>query len=171
MNDTARRVDFAILGWGAALILVGLVLTLVKLDLVEVEGLGRLWPLLVIAGGLWQLATGSDLEHRRNGLWVALVGGWLLVNTLRLFGLFWHDSWPLLMIQLSLLQILWPGSKGDRGSGLLTLAVGSWLLLVVTGSFGLEWRTAWPLLLVFVGLSLVFRSVLRALPAFLGDRS
>jgi len=35
----------------------------------------------------------------------------------------------------------------------------------------LEWQTAWPLLLVLVGLSMVVRALLQALPALLGGRS
>jgi len=51
------------------------------------------------------------------------------------------------------------------------LSVGVWMLLIVTHSFGLEWQTAWPLLLVLVGLSMVVRALLQALPALLGGRS
>jgi hypothetical protein len=58
-----------------------------------------------------------------------------------------------------------------RGGGLVLLSVGVWMLLIVTHSFGLEWQTAWPLLLVLVGLSMVVRAVLQALPALLGGRS
>jgi len=100
-----------------------------------------------------------------------MVGIWLLVNSLQLFGLFWHNSWPVLMILVGLLRIAWPGDNEDRAGGLVVLSVGIWCLLVVTHTFGLEWRTAWPLLLVLVGLSMVVRALLQALPALLGGRS
>ena len=100
-----------------------------------------------------------------------MVGIWLLVNTLQVFGLFWHNSWPVLMILLALLRIAWPHGDEDRGGGIVLLSVGTWLLLTVTHTFGLEWRTAWPLLLVLVGLSFVVKALLHALPAFVGGRS
>jgi hypothetical protein len=100
-----------------------------------------------------------------------LVGIWFLVNSLGLFGLFWNDSWPVLIVELALLRIVWPHGDEDRAGGLMMLSVGIWLCLVVTHSFGLQWKTAWPLLLVLVGLSMMVKSVFRALPAFFGEKS
>ena len=169
MNEPTTRLEASVLGWGVALIVVGLVFTLVQLDLID--SMSRLWPLFAIGGGLWQLATAKTPKKRRTGLLFALVGVYLLVNSLRLFGLFWHDSWPVLMIFLALLRIFWPGDNEDRAGGLVLLSVGTWMLLIVTHTFGLEWRTAWPLLLVLVGLSMVVRALLQALPTLLGGRS
>jgi len=171
MEPDTPRIDRSVLGFGVALVLAGLILTLVQLDLIELEGFGRLWPLFVVGAGAWQLINAKKARKRRAGLWIALVGIWLLVNSLQLFGLFWHNSWPVLMILLALLRIGWPDENEDRWGGLVLLSVGSWLLLIVTHSFGLEWRTAWPLLLVLVGLSMVVRAVLQALPTLLGGRS
>ena len=165
------RIDRSVLAFGVALVVAGLVLTLVKLDLIHLEGLSRLWPLFVVGYGVSHMVGAEKPKKRRAGLWIAMVGVWLLVNSLQLFGLFWHNSWPLLMILLALLRIFWPGDNEDRAGGLLLLSVGTWMLLVVTHSFGLEWRTAWPLLLVLVGLSMVVRAVLQALPTLMGGRS
>ena len=165
------RIDRSVLGFGLALVVAGLILTLVKLDLIHLAGLSRLWPLVVVGAGVAHMVSATKPKKRRAGLWIALVGVWLLVNSFQLFGLFWHNSWPVLMILLGLLRIFWPGDNEDRAGGLVVLSVGTWMLLVVTHTFGLEWRTAWPLLLVLVGLSMVVRAVLQALPAFLGDRS
>jgi len=171
-NDSrATPIDRSVLGLGLALVVAGVVLTLAQLDLVDVRGIGAWWPLFVIGAGLWQLATAKKPKRRRGGLWIAMVGVWLLVNTVQLFGLFWHNSWPVLMILIALLRIAWPQGDEDRGGGLVLLSVGVWMLLIVTHSFGLEWQTAWPLLLVLVGLSMVVRAVLQALPALLGGRS
>ncbi len=171
MSEPETRIDTSLLGWGVALVLAGLALTLVQLDLIHVEGVARFWPLLVIGGGIWQLATARKPKKRRDGVWIVLVGLWLLVNTLELFGLFWHNSWPVLMILIALLRIAWPDADEDRGGGFVLLAVGTLLLLTVTHTFGLDWRTAWPLLLVMVGISYVIKALLRALPAFVGGRS
>ena len=168
MNEE-RQIDAGMLALGASFILAGVVIALVRLDLVAVAGLARLWPLLVIAGGLVFLLAASTVEQRRSGLWMALVGAWLLLNTLEVGGLFWHNSWPLMMVLVGLFHLAWPGKGEERGGNLTVLAVGIWLTLTV--SFGvLHWRTAWPLLLVFVGLSLITGSMMRALPALRGGR-
>jgi hypothetical protein len=171
MDAPESRIDRSALGWGIALVLAGFALTLVQLDLIQIEGVGRFWPLLVIGGGILQLSTASRPKKRRGGAFVALVGIWLLVNTLGLFGLFWHDSWPVLMILIALLRIAWPRGEEDRGGGFVLLAVGTWLLLTVTGSFGLDWHTSWPILLVFVGIAFVVKALVRALPDLVGGRS
>ncbi|HEV8239662.1 MAG TPA: hypothetical protein VGS57_09855 [Thermoanaerobaculia bacterium] len=165
------RIDRSVLGFGLALAAAGFVLTLVKLDLIHLEGLGRLWPLVVVGVGIAHMVSATEQKKRRAGLWIAMVGVWLLVNSFQLFGLFWNNSWPVLMILIALLRIAWPGDNEDRAGGLVVLSVGIWCLLIVTHTFGLEWRTAWPLLLVLVGLSMVVRALLQALPAFLGGRS
>ena len=169
--EPETRIDRSALGFGVALVVAGVVLTLVKLDLIHVEGLSRLWPLFVVGTGVAQMVSATKPKKRRAGLWIAMVGVWLLVNSLQLFGLFWHNSWPVLMILVGLLRVAWPGDNEDRAGGLVVLSVGIWCLLVVTHTFGLEWRTAWPLLLVLVGLSMVVRALLQALPALLGGRS
>jgi len=165
------RIDRSVLAFGVVLVAAGVLLTLIKLDLIHLEGLSRLWPLIVVGVGISHMVSATKPKKRRAGLWIALVGVWLLVNSFQLFGLFWHNSWPVLMIFLALLRIFWPGDDEDRLGGLMLLSVGTWMLLVVTHAFGLEWRTAWPLLLVLVGLSMVVRAVLQALPTFLGGRS
>jgi hypothetical protein len=169
-NEPAKTLDTGVLFWGAALIVGGLVITLVNLDLVDVEGVASFWPLLVVAVGLGRLATAGTTEKRRTGLWITLVGGWLLLNTLRLGGLFWHDSWPLMMLLVAAFNMAWPGEGERRSSQLLLLAVGGWLALTVT--FGvLEWRSSWPLLLILIGLSFVTGAVAQALPALRRGRS
>jgi hypothetical protein len=170
MNEPANRIDTAVLCWGAALIVAGLVITLVNLDLVGVTGLASFWPLLVVGAGLFYLVVAPTMEKRRNGLWIAVIGGWLLLNTLRVFGLFWHDSWPLMIVLAGLFDFAWPAKGEKRAGNLVTISIGVWLTMVVTLDW-LDWRTAWPLLLVLIGLSMITGALWRALPAFLGGRS
>jgi hypothetical protein len=171
MSEPAKRVDTPVLGWGVALIVVGSVFTLAQLDVVVLAGVASLWPLLVIGGGLWQLATARRPKKRRFGLFLAFVGVYLLINTLGLFGLYWHDSWPMLLILMALLRIVWPTDDEDRGGGVVLLGIGIWLFLTANHAFGLEWATAWPLLLVLCGVSLIIKALMQALPGLLGGRS
>jgi hypothetical protein len=165
------RMDTSALGTGIFLIVAGIALTLAKLDLLRLEGLGALWPLVVVAAGLWVLATGAKPKKRRRGAVMIVVGAWLLVNTLELFDLSWYNSWPALMILLGLLQLVWPDEKEGRLGGLTLMAVGGWMLLTVTHTFGLDWSNAWPGLMVIAGLSLILKSLVKAMPALLGGRS
>ncbi len=55
----------------------------------------RLWPLVVISIGLVHLVRpGSGRPH----IFLLLVGIWLQISTLELFGLGFADSWPLAII-------------------------------------------------------------------------
>jgi len=165
------RMDMSALGAGILLILAGVALTLAKLDLLRLEGIGTLWPLVVVAAGIWQLVTAQKPGRRRKGAMIVVVGVWLLVNVLGLFGLFWHNSWPVLMILMGLLQLVWPDEKEGRLGGLTLMAVGGWMLLTVTHTFGLDWENAWPGLMVIAGLALILKTLVKAIPALLGGRS
>lgn len=169
--STEHKVDRNALGVGIALLVIGVALSLARLDLIDLEGAARFWPLLLMAAGAWQLVTGAKRRKRRRGAIVVLIGAWLLVSSLGLFGLGFHNSWPVLMILLGLLGLVWPKDAEDRAGSLVLFAVGSWLLSVTLHLWGLEWRTAWPLLLVVVGISIALGGLLKAVPAFLGRRS
>ena len=67
--------------FGLALIVLGVLLALDNLEVVDASDLlAGWWPLALIAIGVWWLATGSPV----SGLFVALVGGLLLLATLEL---------------------------------------------------------------------------------------
>jgi hypothetical protein len=101
---------------------------------------------------------------------VVLVGLWLLITTLGLFGFGWTNSWPLMILAAGLLDVVWPTPDDDRFDGFVWVAVGGWLLLTVRHLFGLSWRDSWPLLLVFVGVAIVLKALLQAIPALAGGR-
>jgi hypothetical protein len=46
-----------------------------------------------------------------GGLWLLLIGSWLIASQARLFGLTFHTSWPLLIIAVGVLIVagaVWP---------------------------------------------------------------
>ena len=83
---------------GLVLIAGGLGFLLYNLGMVEISVPWRWWPLILVAIGAGRLATAHDGDRRRSGAWLVVIGCWLLINSLGLFGLGWHDSWPLLIV-------------------------------------------------------------------------
>lgn len=53
------------------------------------------WPMIVVLVGVVNLFS---RETAGNGLWLILVGAWLQISHMGLFGLSWATSWPLLLI-------------------------------------------------------------------------
>lgn len=166
-----QKVDRNAVGAGIALLVVGLGLGLARLDLIDLEGAARFWPVLVMGAGIWRMVTATKPRKRRHGAVVTLIGVWLLISSLGLLGLGYHNSWPVPMILLGLLGVVWPKDAEDRAGSLVLFAVGSWLLSVTLHLWGLEWQTSWPLLLVVIGVSIALGGLLKALPALTGRRS
>jgi len=97
---------------GAALVLLGALLLLDNLGVVGLGGLiGRAWPALLIAVGIYQIARNRDLRH---GWFPIVLGGVLLLATLRIVR--WGELWRLWPVALVLvgLQILLGGRPGWR---------------------------------------------------------
>ncbi len=83
---------------GVILIAAGVFFLLFNLGVVEIDVPWQWWPLVLVAIGTGRLVTAGNHEERRSGVTLILIGGWLLVNFLDLFGLGWRNSWPLLII-------------------------------------------------------------------------
>jgi hypothetical protein len=170
MTEPQAGIDRRTLLVGAVLLTAGTLLGLARLELFELASLRGWWPLAVVAFGLGWTATGADRKTQRSGVWFALVGAWLLVNTLELFGFHWTDSWPLLPIGGGLLDLLWPTPEDDRYDGFVWMAVGVWLLLNTRDYLDFTWSDSWPLLLVFVGVAILLKAVVQAIPVLTGGR-
>jgi hypothetical protein len=110
-----------------------------------------------VGGATWGTAQGANQRH--SGLWLIALGGWLLVNTLGLWGFWWSNSWPLVIMAVGVVQLVEPKLGEDRWSGLWPLAIGLWCLVNTREIGGLSWAHSWPLLLVLLGALLVARSL------------
>jgi hypothetical protein len=158
MNDETKM-ERGPLYAGIALMCVGTILVLAKLDVLEMFAGMPLWPLVLFVAGGVVAATGEKPQSLRTGAWLAIVGCWLLVNTMELGGFRWWNSWPLMVMAAGAFQLLWPADKQERSGGLMTLMIGIWLLVTVRGWFGLGWNDSWPILLVLVGISMVVKAI------------
>ena len=80
---------------GVILIAVGVIFLLERTDLISRPQLWRFWPLFIIWIGLVRL---FKPEGGRRSIFPLLIGIWLQISTLELFGLDFSDSWPLAII-------------------------------------------------------------------------
>ena len=147
---------------GVSLIAAGAYLALARFDVLDQLELAPFWPLVVIAAGAAAAALGERPKALRTGAWIALVGCWLLANTLELGGFRWWTSWPLMVMLVGAFQLAWPDEGEERSGGLMTLVIGTWLLISTRGYFGLGWRDSWPILLVLAGISMVLKAATTA---------
>jgi hypothetical protein len=112
MDDTPRMVTGKLVV-GLMVMAVGLAFTLDALHIVDAGSLWRFWPVLVIAHGVNRLTGSGSDDRRHNGMFMVLVGFWLLGNTLDLLA--WHSSWPLLVIAVGM-SIVWKALPSRRRS-------------------------------------------------------
>jgi len=106
---------------GLTIVALGVVLQLGELGVIDVRGGWRAWwPLLLIGMGVARLAS-SPHRGERDGGGLVVIGGWLLLNQLRI--LEYRTSWPLLLVGVGVSIVfkaltgasgLPPGQAGDR---------------------------------------------------------
>lgn len=77
----------------------------------------RFFPgVVLLLLGVVSLTTGRRTRRGRRpfgGLWLVVVGTWMIASQGQLFGLTFHTSWPLLIVGIGLLMVvrgLWYGA-------------------------------------------------------------
>jgi hypothetical protein len=89
---------------GVVFMTVGLLALLTQVGLVDLGGLGRWWPLLLIGVGLVKVIQPPDDRQRGLGIVLLALGGFYeVVNVLA-----WRTAWPVLMI-LAGAFLVWRG--------------------------------------------------------------
>jgi hypothetical protein len=89
--------------WGLVLILVGVLFLLDRMGRLDFgEFIGRFWPLILVAAGLWHLVT-NQFRDVIGGLFLIVIGGMFQLAKLEILGRSaWHYIWPALIIILGL---------------------------------------------------------------------
>lgn len=115
MNEEIRRpIDTGALAAGLGLVALGLLFLFDRLQMADVHYLLRhYWPLIIVFIGGVKLLRGRIW----NGLWLVVVGLWLQIATLHLFGMTFSSSWPLLLIALGAGMILRTVAEGAKRDG------------------------------------------------------
>ncbi len=98
---------------GLIMMAVGLVFLLDRFDVISVRQIWRYWPMVVIAIGLGHLVRPGG---GRPSIFLLLIGVWLQISTLELWGLDFSDSWPLLIIFIGA-SFVFDAMIGGGGSG------------------------------------------------------
>ena len=95
---------------GLVVLTLGLLMLLDRHDVVGHDAM-RLFPgiVLMLIGGV-RLLFGDEGHRRRHrgfgGVWLVVVGSWLVVNESHVMGLTYNDSWPLLIIAIGVLIVV-----------------------------------------------------------------
>lgn len=79
---------------GIVLIALGVILTLSQAGLLDFEGIGRGWPLLIVGVGIVKVRQPIEDGQRAVGVALVFVGAWFLL----IGALSWGSAWPLLMV-------------------------------------------------------------------------
>ena len=114
--DFEDPVDSRHVAIGAIVMALGLSFLMDKLAILQHAVLGLFWPGLLVAWGLARIVSPSQPGREVGGLWIALVGGLLMLDQLSIIRI--GESWPVLVIVAGLVMMFraldWLPSKHDR---------------------------------------------------------
>lgn len=107
--------------WGVFLIILGVVFTLAKLDVIDLRHWGTWWPTLMIAYGVAWIIVPSRPRHIASGVTFVLMGVWFMACIHHWYGLSFRSGWPVLVVIAgleivlgALLERLEPQRKGEE---------------------------------------------------------
>ena len=109
---------------GAAVMVLGVVSLLVRLNVLRHWPLGAYVPLFLIVFGVTRIAWPSRPGREVGSMWIALAGGLLLFDRLDIMKMW--ESWPLVVVMAGLTLVLkalgwlpdreeWREDRSDRG--------------------------------------------------------
>ena len=109
---------------GAAIALLGVLLTLDRFNLSVAATLLRFWPAAIIVVGFSIFTQSRRVGGGINGVIVMGIGGWLLLNSLGIVQVrFWQLFWPMVLMAIGsilVVQTLRHGGPGAGGDDTLT---------------------------------------------------
>ena len=82
--------------FGAAIMAIGLIFLMDRLHVLGADTIAVYWPFLLVAYGLARIVVPSRPGAEVGGLWIALVGGLLLLDRLDIAPM--RESWPVFLI-------------------------------------------------------------------------
>jgi hypothetical protein len=88
---------------GSAIMMLGTLFLMDRLDLLETETLSVYWPVILIGFGMTRIVWPPRHGAEIGGLWIALVGGLLLLDRLGIAAL--AESWPVFLIVAGLMVV------------------------------------------------------------------
>jgi hypothetical protein len=91
---------------GLALVAVGIMLLLEYQGIIDLGSIWQYWPGILIILGVAKFVQAYSREDQGTGIWLALIGVWLLVTVLHWWSLDFRDTWPAVFVAIGL-SMLW----------------------------------------------------------------
>jgi hypothetical protein len=140
----------------------GVVLLLNSFDIVDLGGIARFWPLLLIAFGAHLALEGGN---RTFGAIVAAVGVTLQLDNLGMLTINIRDVmrlWPALLIALGAQMLIRPKGKDNSVGGIILLSLGSYFLARNFGLIEFGIQQLWPIAVIAAGIGMLRKAMARA---------
>jgi hypothetical protein len=115
MGRSESAVSIPRVVFGLVILTIGVFLTLDKLGWIDVDDIGRFWPVLLIVLGLSRFLQPGREDGRGFGAILIFAGGWWLFYNLDWTDMWLWDYWPLIFVAIGL-SILWRAVR-LRGAG------------------------------------------------------
>ena len=140
----------------------GVLLVLNNLDVYQLGGLEKYWPLLLVALGIHRVLDPSR-SGRVLGVIVLVAGVWLQLSKLDLLSFHLADFklyWPLILVAIGLYQLIGHRRHGwGLSLGVVALCAGIWFQLANFGIVPTDVWHLWPLLLIVLGIAMVYKAM------------
>jgi hypothetical protein len=91
---------------GLALVALGVMLLLEYQGIVDIGNAWQYWPAILIILGAAKFTQARSREDQGTGIWLVLMGAWLLVSLLHWWDLYFRDTWPAVFVAIGL-SMLW----------------------------------------------------------------
>jgi hypothetical protein len=140
----------------------GVILLLNSFDILDLGGLARFWPLLLIAFGAHLAIEGGN---RTFGIIVAVVGVALQLDNLGMLTIDIRDVmrlWPVVLIALGAQMLIRPKGKDNSVAGIILLSLGSYFLARNFGLIDFGIQQLWPIAVIAAGVGMLRKAMARA---------
>lgn len=140
----------------------GVILLLNSFDIVDLGGIARFWPLLLIAFGAHLALEGGN---RTFGVIVAAVGVALQLDNLGMLTIDIRDVmrlWPAVLIALGAQMLMQPKGKDNSVGGIILLSLGSYFLARNFGLIDFGLHQLWPIAVIAAGVAMLRKAMARA---------
>jgi hypothetical protein len=137
-------------------------LLLNSFDIVDLGGITRFWPLLLVALGAHLALEGGN---RTFGAIVAAVGVTLQLDNLGMLTISIRDVmrlWPVVLIVLGVQMLIRPKGRDNSVGGIILLSLGSYFLARNFGLVDFGLQQLWPIAVVAAGVGMLRKAMTRA---------
>lgn len=140
----------------------GVILLLNSFDILDLGGIARFWPLLLIAFGAHLALDGGN---RVFGAIVAGIGVTLQLDNLGMLNINIRDLmrlWPAVLIALGAQMLIRPAGKDNSVWGIIMLSLGSYFLARNFGLVDFGLQQLWPIAVIAAGVGMLRKAMARA---------